>query len=408
MLVGGILNTTSDVHLYNIYVTSDSELNLCYDNTTNKGATLVGSNTTIENGALKYKNTIISGEINNGLITSLYCDSAFNFGVKDGFTISGLTLTNGAEIRFEGGNNTFVDCSINSNCSVFIGDKDIANNITVNTGASVYVSQGIVNNMTVSNGAEVMLYALNGNINDITLLDGAKLDMTFEDLPEYDPFEYSFIAGQNTNIASGTLYHKGFSVSGSCVNGVWTGLDGIYKLGIGSNIIIENPIINDTGRIYIKDGAIISGGQVLGNANLSLFDSGICYNVSVGIINAITTAYLNVFSGGIANSTTVYQSGRLRLNSGGIASDVVVSSLGGVLLLPTGKLFNAEVSSGGSITISNNAIGENITVSAFGQLKVVSGGVVSKLTTIGTSAYASIFNGLATSNIVNGRICICS
>ena len=92
---------------------------------------MVGSNTTIENGALKYKNTIISGEINNGLITSLYCDSAFNFGVKDGFTISGLTLTNGAEIRFEGGNNTFVDCSINSNGSVFIGDKDIANNITI-------------------------------------------------------------------------------------------------------------------------------------------------------------------------------------------------------------------------------------------------------------------------------------
>lgn len=264
LLVGGTLNTTSDVQLHNIYVTSDSELNLCYDNTTNKGATLVGSNTTIENGALKYKNSLISGEINNGLITSLYCDSAFNFGVKDGFIISGLTLTNGAEIRFEGGNNTFVDCSINSNCSVFIGDKDIANNITVNTGASVYVSQGIVNNMTVSNGAEVMLYALNGNINDITLLEGAKMDMTFEDVPEYDPFEYSFIAGLNTNIASGTLYHAGFSVSGSCVNGVWTGLDGIYKLGIGSNIVVESPIVSEACRIYIKDGAIISGGIILG------------------------------------------------------------------------------------------------------------------------------------------------
>lgn len=401
---GGILNTTFNVQLYNIYVTSDSELNLCYDNTTNKGATLVGSNTTIENGALKCGNTQIGGEIVNGVITNLTNDEPYNFGVKGGFTISGVTLSNGAIIYGEGGGNSFIDCTVNNNCSLFIGDQDIANNTIINSGGSLYISQGTINNTIISSGGSAMLYALNGNINDITLLEGAKLDMTFEDVPEYDPFEYSFIAGSNTNIASGTLYHAGFSVSGSCVNGVWTGLDGIYKLGIGSSITVESPIVGDTCRIYIKDGAIISGGQILENGNVSLFESGICYNISVGRPGAAASSYLNVYSG-TANSTTVYQGGRFRLNASGIGSDTIVSSLGGVVVLPEGKLYTAIVSSGGSITVSSGGIAENITVSDCGSYTVKAGGIGNNtIISSGGSVIVSSTGNLSTVTVLSDGI----
>lgn len=115
---------------------------------------------------------------------------------------------------------------------------------------------------------------------------------------------------------------------------------------------------------------------------------------------------ITVSSGGIAENITVSNVGIFKVN--GIGNNITISSGGSVTVSSFGKLSSATILSSGSIIVSSNATGENIIVSEFGLLKVFKGGYISNLTLTGTSANASVFNGLATSNTVNGRIFICA
>ena len=280
-----------------------------------------------------------------------------------------------------------------------IYQQGLVSNCTVHSGVSIYVSRGIITNTTISSGASVTIFALNSELNNITISSGAKINTTFENVSEYDPFEFTFITGSNTNIASDTLSYLGYNVAGNCSNGTWTGLSGYYRLGIG-NIQVINPIVESGGRIYIKDGGVISGGEVLTAGNISLFESGFCYNVSLGPTDGTDYGRLNVFSGGLANQTTIYTSGRCRINESGIANDVVVSAQGQLVVLSGGTMSSTTISSGGRMWISSGGLASNVTLLPKAKLEITSGGATIDTLTLRDSVFTTKMTTIQGNNTI--------
>ena len=376
---GGTLNTIHGVLLQDIYVTSNSELNLCYTNTDiddfKSGVTLVGSNTIIENGALKYGDCPLSGSISNGLITDLAGDCPWRFSVSNGFTISNVTFTSGARIYAKGGGNYFINCSIGFSGNISIQYEDIASNIILgSTGypstiatCQVY-SSGLAKNIIVSAGGLLSIWG-NGNALITELHSGGRIR-----------------TGQTaSDIENGYVGHiSGISVIDSA---------GIIQASAGGTIKDITPKTSTKISAYtngtatnIKTSELFSGTAIDGTLSDILISSGgsaILTASSNGTISDITC-----LSGGILNLKT----------SNSIVSNIIISS-GGKALISSGTTISNITFYGGGNAIGNKITGPNILISNLYLSNNTHISAITSATIIGGTAINYINNSSGTNRL---------
>ncbi|MDD6337741.1 MAG: AIDA repeat-containing protein [Lentisphaeria bacterium] len=112
-------------------------------------------------------------------------------------------------------------------------------------------------------------------------------------------------------------------------------------------------------------------------------DNDSMYVYSGGVANITTVysgGYIVVSSGGVANSTKLRINGALYVSYGGEANDTTVSQFGGLYVYSGGVANSTVVSDGGMLFVSEGGVVNDTTVSAFGRMSVSSGG-----TAIGTT-----------------------
>jgi len=261
-----------------------------------------------------------------------------------------LELENGEIVVHSGGG----DLPLDGVAGVFVksGGVTVAGEMTtsgatVGSGVTQYVYPlGSISATTVDSGGSLSMYGLYGQVTDTVVADGAVFDVA-EPEYDFDPVDFSIVAGSATQIEEGTLQYGGEPFTGYASDGGFYNLSGTYRLGIGSGVSALSPIIGNSdtskARIYVFSGAYVSGAQI-------------------GISGDI-----NVYPGGMVEDTTLggYEGSRYQCELtvwGGTASGAVVSRGAFLNVISGGQMLgNVSVLSGGSMRVRvEPAYAENI------------------------------------------------
>ena len=167
-----------------------------------------------------------------------------------------------------------------------------------------------------------------------------------------------------------------------------------------SGEVYEDTTVNSGGNLYVSSG---------GTANITtVSSSGYLFVSNGGVANSTTVnsyGQLNVSSGGVANSTTLYggggfkNTGKLHVSSGGTANSTTV--VGGFLWVYTGAVANrTTLISSGSMCVYSDGVANGATVSSSGYLFVSNGGTATE-TTVNSNASMFVHGGAATETTVN-------
>ncbi|MBQ7404384.1 MAG: AIDA repeat-containing protein, partial [Lentisphaeria bacterium] len=81
-----------------------------------------------------------------------------------------------------------------------------------------------------------------------------------------------------------------------------------------------------------------------------------------------------IYSGGIANSTTVNSSGYMSISSGGTANSTTVNSRGSMYISSGGTANSTTVNRWGSMYIRSGGVANRTTVNSGGYIRISSGG----------------------------------
>ena len=269
-------------------------------------------------------------------------------GVANSTTVSNIGILN----VYSGGvaNNTTlfgdgdIDCLyVYSAGSLVVYSGGIANSTTVNAWGDLRVSSGGVANSTTVNYVGSMCVSSGGTANSTTVKSGGYLHVSS--------------AGTATNIVwtpcEGHVYVSdgGYATFVSKYSGVYCGSGN--KL-LSNTIVIDDKTVDSACEIYVMNGGVANRTMVTGGDDP--------YYGSFG-------GYLYIFSGGVANSTTVKSNGSMCVSSGGVANNTTV--FGGCDEWSLCFLGNLDVSSGG--------VANSTTVNSGGNLHVDSGGTATNI-----------------------------
>ena len=190
------------------------------------------------------------------------------------------------------------------------GKDEVVNRVTMLAGQIEVSSGATVNNLHATGGkvyvlSDGVVNAVAGNtLNDLQTASGAKVAFVKDG-------DQATLTGENTAIAEGTLWYEGTTqLTGHGANGVIEGLgagDGVYKLSIGSGIVLKNATGNNAGvRISAFDGAKISGAVFTGGAIIGVNGAQVEFSdVILDAASGIGTCNLNLSAGGQTASNTV-------------------------------------------------------------------------------------------------------
>ena len=157
----------------------------------------------------------------------------------------------------------------------------------------------------------------------------------------------------------------------------------------GTQSIVNGGIANKSFIINGGTQNISSGGIT----NSSLITSNSQQNVYFGGIANFTTnngCWFSVFSGGVANITTLNSGGYLLLSSGGIANSTTI--VGGGALMVAGVANFTTINSSGRQIISSGGVANSTIINSGGSRGVGSGGTVNS-TTINSGGYQWVDSG---------------
>ena len=166
---------------------------------------------------------------------------------------------------------------------------------------------------------------------------------------------------------------------------------------------------------YLISSGVISNGITLFNDYMTIYSGGVANSTTVnssgymfissgGIANSTTvnsSGGMNIYSGGIANSTTVNSSGRMNISSGGIASSTTVNSRGDMYISSGGIANSTTVKNSGCIYILSGGEATNTVVEKYGKLYISNGGVANSATVKGGGNLYVTSRGEANSTTVN-------
>ena len=158
------------------------------------------------------------------------------------------------------------------------------------------------------------------------------------------------IQGAETNIAASTFYYDGATTANgfSVVNGVVKnlGADGkAYRIGVGSGIVVEDAVVNDSWRISAFGNAVVSGVVISGGpteaASIVMRDDSVVYDAFLTGINAASGGVINLYENAKASGTVVGRNGKLGI------------------VAATTEIEDTTIMAGGNLTFSASGVGAN-------------------------------------------------
>jgi len=303
-------------------------------------------------GALAVGETITVSNTNYTL--SLSEGSLSVFAVKPYAAVSsGLILKNPAR-QTVGVDELYEETTLNSGGSLIVSNRGTADTTTVNNyGDLTILSGGIASNVKISSGGWFTVSS-GGTATDVVAVSGGVLRFTVAK----GTFVSGTSAGSAFEIKNG--YCSGYSVNNGALNVSGDGIvdsimvnGGYYSwLSVSSGGTATN-IIENGGGVYVEEGAVVSfaentfsGLTICGNNAAATVHSGTIAEGTVVNTQEMgehrASAFLTVFSSGIAKDTTVNLSGNVYISSGGIANGMTICS-GGSLFLSSGGTMTGQI-----------------------------------------------------------------
>ena len=261
---------------------------------------------------------------------------------------------------------------------------DFSGTLTVGDGTVNYGSITVNGNDLVYNNVSYSLDQVNGNL---TLTIGNIISVDKGD--EVQVFKDDKLVKQGTTLTRETII-------GTNNNKMF-----VYDGGTAKDTLVEND-----GFIYVSQGGLASNTTLRGAEYVDYDDPGRgAYSPAPGI--------MEIFDGGIASNTHIYEGGRVFVSKGGTANEVMVYSYGKIWArgdnavingittdkdwcwvgADKGGTINDLVNVGGSVGIFdggtiNNAILNESTESIHAGLRIYTGGVANNTTVNGTLVWA--------------------
>ena len=362
---------------------------------------------------------------------------AANITVAAGTTSTGIIMTSGDTMHvFSGGvaNSTTINSkgsmhissggvanstSVNSGGRLPISSGGVANRTTVNYRGWMVISSGGVANSTTVNSGGGMYISSGGTATDIVASSGAILRITVAS-ETYIKGTYADSAFEmkNAQISGYTVYAGGWIdiSSGGTANSTTVNSGGSMRISSGG--VANSTTVNGYMYIYSGGTASIAFNPWLGNIYSSVGavveylerDARVYYGGrNAGLVsNADTMEELLisgghsaiVYSGGVANRTTVNSYGGMFISSGGTANSTTVNFLGSMYISSGGTANSTSVSRGGMF-ISSGGTANSTTVNSWGYMYISSGGVANSTTVNSWGSMYISSGGVANSTTVS-------
>ena len=221
------------------------------------------------------------------------------------------------------------------NGSMYVSSGGVANHTTVNYSGYMDVSSGGTANHTTVNSRGNMRICSGGTAN-ITTVDSGGLMLT----------------------------GRGGTANSTAINP-----GGSMRISSGGT---ATAIKENGGYVDVEDGANVSfvsntiSGLTLSNASMTVHDN------TIANTTTISGGRMDIYTGGTANSTTVY--GDIYISSGGTANSTVVGSRGSMFISSGGVASTITVNNWGRVYISSGGIANRITINSQGSIFISSGG----------------------------------
>ena len=385
-------NTFSTVELVNASATVHSG--------TIAANTKIGSNAYvyIYEGGSATETMVDSGYLivsNGGVAAKTNVNSGGRFYVSGG-TAAEVTAASGAYLEFSVMSDTLItgasggsafeiaDGTVNDGYTLDSARIDLGAGVTatgmkVNQGGRLYVSAGATANEIVENGGSIDFDA------EATI---AFAKNTFSGL---------VYSNASATIHSGTTAANIVASSGGRIRVYSDGIaDGVDVYGGGVLYVSSGgtatTIMENGGFVSAAEGAIVSF-ESADLKKLTLLDSASLHSNTrmtsttasrggLTIFNggiADTTMLLDgrsyIFSGGVANSTTVYSRASLEVNSGGTASGVDIKFRGSANVA-AGLLCDLNISSGGTLSLRSGKLSGKVEIEGGAYVSVLNGTIL--------------------------------
>ena len=441
------------------WVSFFSDANVSFQQNIFSGVNLSKTGATVHSGTIA-RNTRINAAgsmhvFSGGLADCTVVNSGI-LSISSGGTASGTLLNyDGTMSVFAGGlavgtemtgiakiSGNIKDSVISNGGLMQIQSGGCAEDTKVFSGGIMYISSGAVHRGYLDLESSVRVSAYTGAIIDFTLSNRKSSD-------EYLINNFALIAGTPTytitvsadqafgtyklaqgaenfthtiSIGNGMITYGSITVNGTKLQ--YNGTDYTLTQTNGDLLLNVQETIVPTVFIYsngtlTSSGTTITGARVSGAYNsmhisncgvansTTVFDSGCVLVFSGGTANN-TTIYSNctmtLSSGGLANSTTVNSQGRLYISSGGLANYTMITGdlwygLGSMTVLKGGMAKNTTV--GGFMFISSGGTADSTTVISGGVMCISSGGTADSTTVISGGSMHISSGGTATNIIAS-------
>ena len=204
--------------------------------------------------------------------------------------------------------------------------------------------------------------------------------------------------GANVNFVPNTFFASiergAFATlhSGTTANRI--SLESRCHLYIYSGGVANSTTVGKFGSMALFGG--VTNSTELGFGGSLTVDSG-------GVANSTTaTGSMFISSGGTANDTTLNRYGNMFVSSGGVANDTRVNYGGELYISSGGEANSASVNSGGSMFVSSGGEANSTTVNSRGSMFVSSGGEANSTTVNSGGSVIVTSGGTATEIVENG------
>ncbi|MBR4517886.1 MAG: AIDA repeat-containing protein [Victivallales bacterium] len=301
--------------------------------------------------------------------------------------------------------------TVNSGGSIYVDSGGTANSTTVNSGW-VEVNGGVVNSITVNSGCSVDVYW--GTVNSTTVNSGCSVDVycgTVNSTTVNSGGSVYVAVGGGGTANHTTVNSGGFLSADGTANHTTVNSGGIYIFccGFFDGGMANHTTVNSGGSMLVSGGGMATGidaqsGAYLGltlapntyiagqsNGSSFVIQNGKAHNIKVN------SGWVDVSSGGLADSTTINGDSFMLVSSGGTANSTTVND-GWLEISIDGTANSTTVNSGGSVYVAGDGgTANHTTVNSGGYLSV---GGVANHTTVNSGGYLSV-GGVANHTTVN-------
>ncbi|MBE6403339.1 MAG: hypothetical protein E7039_06420, partial [Lentisphaerae bacterium] len=374
-----------------ITVASDTYIQGSYNGSAFETKDAQISDYTVQSG----NNMIIS---NGGTATRTAVNASGWLAVSNGGTVNSIAVNSGGNVRV-GSGGTVDNVTVSSGGSMYITRGTSVTNFTASSGAVIAVT--VAKDTCVKGTYDGYAFEVNNSqISDCTCIGQMQIHIASAGTANnitLDAGGYMYVSNYGT--ANSTVINSGTVLvsKGGVANSTTVNSDGTMRISSGG---VANSTTVNRGAMYIHSGGsatalTLSAGGMLNcfsfaedkywsnitNGSASVADNVYILdntmNISSGGVadNTTVNGWMYLSNGGVANSTTVDNGGYMYISSGGVADSTTVNSGGDMYILGDGTANSTTVNSSGYIYIYGVHCG-SLAIESGASVSVLDGGVI--------------------------------